>query len=173
MRLYHYAGPDGVAQSVMDCTAGVSIQTIDDVARWISDTQQKPDADGTVMATFVVDEMGTLRIADRRSEHVACAGGGPVLAAGEITFGRIGKSWEVLALTNQSAGYCPEPQSWQAASIALKAAKLNYGGPDRFEPAFEFRRCPCCAAINLVHDGLFECSLCGAGLTAHWNFAER
>ena len=43
-----------------------------------------PLPDGTY--TFVVDEFATLRIADRSSEHIACAGFRPVMAAGELTF---------------------------------------------------------------------------------------
>ena len=35
--------------------------------------------------TFVIGVDGVLRVADRRSEHVACAGGGDVLSAGELT----------------------------------------------------------------------------------------
>ncbi|MER8098135.1 hypothetical protein [Streptomyces goshikiensis] len=34
--------------------------------------------------TFVIDSVGVPRVAPRRSEHVVCAGGGPVLGAGEI-----------------------------------------------------------------------------------------
>ena len=38
------------------------------------------------IATFVVNQDGTLMLADRSSEHVACAGGAPVCSAGEMTF---------------------------------------------------------------------------------------
>jgi hypothetical protein len=45
--------------------------------------------------TFVVDIDGRLRLAPRRSEHVALAGGQPVLAAGEMTFAPAGSGWRV------------------------------------------------------------------------------
>ncbi|PSM45330.1 hypothetical protein C6Y14_00035 [Streptomyces dioscori] len=38
--------------------------------------------------TFMVGVDGALRLAPRRSEHVACAGGAMVLSAGEISFVR-------------------------------------------------------------------------------------
>jgi hypothetical protein len=41
------------------------------------------------------------------SEHVACAGGGFVLGAGEIAFSRGGNGWAISEVSNQSTGYCP------------------------------------------------------------------
>src|ERR1700753_2699468 len=55
--------------------------------------------------TFVVDVAGILWIADRHSEHIACARGGIVLAAGEMTF--IGCKNQIMEteVSNLSTGY--------------------------------------------------------------------
>jgi len=64
-----------------------------------------------LIVTFVIDQSGTLLVADRQSEHVACAGRQPVLSAGEMTFLVSGKVVEMAEVSNQSTGYCPEPES--------------------------------------------------------------
>jgi hypothetical protein len=71
------------------------------------------------VATFVIDLNGDLLVADRRSEHVACAGGGPVLSAGEMFFLVEEDRVEVTDVSNQSTGYCPEPSSWPGVAAAL------------------------------------------------------
>lgn len=106
-------------------------------------------------------------MADRRSEHVACAGGEAVLAAGELTVDERG---EVLEANNQSTGYCPEPSCWTALAAALDAAGIPR--PPALTRAFCFRRCESCGERNLVKDRWFECALCGAPLPEQWNFAR-
>jgi hypothetical protein len=108
-----------------------------------------------------------LRVAPRRSEHVACAGGRPVLSAGEITFALAGRSVGVAEVSNQSTGYCPEPESWPAVEAALRRAGLE--PPDGFSPACVFRRCEECGTVCLVKGGAFECAACGAGLPSKYN----
>jgi hypothetical protein len=120
--------------------------------------------------TFVIDLEGILRLAPRRSEHVACAGGRPVLSAGEITLEQGPDGWEVTSVTNQSTGYCPEGSSWPAVSRALD--RIGVPHPGRFTDEFTFRRCPRCGERNLVRDGDFTCALCDAGLPASWNFGD-
>jgi hypothetical protein len=171
MRVYQYVGPKDIAQRVAGAPKGALILSAADITRWICQTHQEPDADGIFIATFVIDDDGSLRISDRRSEHVACAGGKPVRSAGEIAFELTGKRLRIAAITNQSTGYCPEPQSWEAVATAVNAAKLDYQGPDRFEPAFEFRRCLSCASINLIKNKVFQCSICNARLPICWNFS--
>jgi hypothetical protein len=51
--------------------------------KWVQQEGQELNKDGLLVVTFAIDAKGSLRVADRRSEHVACAGGGPVLSAGE------------------------------------------------------------------------------------------
>jgi hypothetical protein len=118
--------------------------------------------------TFVIDLEGTLRLAPRRSEHVACAGGRPVLSAGEITFERGAQGPEVTSASNQSTGYCPEPSSWPAVAAALD--RIGVSHPGRFTDEFTFRRCPRCGERNLVRDDDFGCAICGADLPLTWNF---
>jgi hypothetical protein len=106
-------------------------------------------------------------VAPRRSEHVACAGGEPVLSAGEISFARDGKRWMVNEVSNQSTGYCPDVTSWPAVAAALERAGLDH--PGRFTHAVLFRRCPHCRENNIVRDNDFICVFCGTALPETWN----
>jgi hypothetical protein len=166
--MYRYVGPRKIAERAPSVPAGARVESPEDVRRWIQQTGQDVDVAGNVVATFVIDEAGCLRIADRRSEHVVCAGGRPVRSAGEMTFavGRSGIS--VTWVTNQSTGYCPEPDSWPAVEAAL--ARAGIAAPDGFSQGFDFRRCPRCGSINIVKDGVFACGACSTPLPEEWNF---
>jgi hypothetical protein len=118
-------------------------------------------------ATYVVDERGALRVAPRRSEHLDCAGGGGVLAAGEMRFSRVGV---VVEVSNQSTGYCPDPDCWPAVAAALGAAGVP--APAGFTRRFVFRRCPACGQINLVKEDWYVCAACDAELPRAWNFTR-
>ena len=166
--LYHYLGPP--ALRALDSPTRRSIRGADDVADWIGQTGQILDANDEVTATFIVNAREELWIADRRSEHIACAQGGPVVAAGEMTFGVVDAQIEVVAVTNQSTGFCPQPQSW--ARVASVLDKLGLPHPDDYTAKFEFRRCDECDAINLVKDDWFVCAVCEAELSRNWNFGE-
>jgi hypothetical protein len=130
-------------------------------------TGQEPDDAGSVISTFIIDESGWLRIAHRRSEHVACAAGLPVRSAGEMTFTIRSSSFNVTWVTNQSTGYCPEPDSWPAVAAAL--ARAGIAAPEGFSQGFVFRRCPGCGSINIVKEGFFECAVCDSPLPEEWN----
>ena len=71
-------------------------------------------------------------------------------------------------VTNQSTGYCPEPESWPALAAALEAAGVAH--PGGFTTEFVFRLCPACGQRNIVKEGVFECGVCGGKLDAEWNF---
>ena len=71
-------------------------------------------------------------------------------------------------MTNQSTGYCPEPESWIAVEIALKHIGVKF--PDGFTTEFLFRRCESCGQINIVKENWFVCSVCDAELPPQWNF---
>jgi hypothetical protein len=165
MRLYHYVGPTHIGERVRGEPAGQPVRSGDDVRRWVRATHQDLST-GSVVATFVVDESGALLIADRRSEHVVCAGGRPVRSAGEITF-IIGETIEVGEVSNQSTGYCPEPESWPAVAPALEAA--GWTPPDGYSLACVFRRCTECGSVNIVKDDLFKCAECHRRLPANYN----
>jgi hypothetical protein len=106
MRLYRYVGPKRIAERVGPEPTGVPIRSPDDVRTWVRELGQESIA-GCVIVTFVVDASGELLVADRHSEHVACAGDRAVQSAGEMTFA-VGRSVEVVAVSNQSTGYCPD-----------------------------------------------------------------
>src|SRR5947209_7503654 len=123
MRLYQYVGPPELRDAAKE-TGGTIITSGTDLAAWATDRDALPDQ--SVPATFVIDAAGRLRVADRRSEHVRCAAGGPVLSAGELFVEVDGDSVEVVAVTNQSTGYCPEPTSWPVVAGALDAAGIAH-----------------------------------------------
>jgi len=164
---YRYVGPKKIAECAPAVPAGVRVESPEDVRRWVRQTGQELDAAGNVIATFIIDESGWLRIADRRSEHVACAGGRPVQSAGEMTFTVRPRRVSVTWITNQSTGYCPEPDSWPTVESALATAGI--AGPKGFSQEFVFRRCPRCASINIIKEGVFECGVCSTPLPEEWN----
>jgi hypothetical protein len=168
MRHYAYVGPESIRAAHRSGTTRAAILSAADILEWIRQPGQKVRSDGTVTVTFVVDPAGQLWIADRHSEHVACARGRHVLSAGEMTFLIDKKIVEVTEVTNQSTGYCPEPDSWLAVALALTRAQLKH--PPRFTTAFIFRRCNRCGNRNLVKDEWFECGVCGTPLSREWNF---
>jgi hypothetical protein len=73
----------------------------------------------------------------------------------------------VSEVSNQSAGYCPDPASWPAVGGALERAGLEH--PSRFTHPVAFRRCPRCQERNLVKNDDFVCVICGAELPWAWN----
>jgi hypothetical protein len=112
---YTYVGPEEIRRSSASQPAGTPIASREDAEAWL---QAHPDA-RTEGATYVVDLQGRLRLAPRRSEHVACAGGEEVLAAGEIRFQGTGARLTVAEVSNQSMGYCPDTSCWYAVVLAL------------------------------------------------------
>jgi hypothetical protein len=161
-RAYRYVGPDDIRAATAGSPAGTPIRSRADLAAWLAAHAAEREG-ATVPATFVVGTDRTLRIAPRRSEHVACAAGGEVLAAGELFLDERG----VAEASNQSTGYCPEPSCWTALAAALDAAGIVR--PRSLTHAFVFRRCAC-GQRNIVKDGDFTCGVCGADLPAAWNF---
>jgi hypothetical protein len=168
---YRYVGPKNIAERVSSAPVGVRVESPEDVRRWIRQTGQELTSAGSVISTFIIDESGWLRIADRRSEHVACAAGGPVRSAGEMTFTIRPSGVSVTWVTNQSTGYCPEPDSWPAVATAL--ARAGIAAPEGFSQGFVFRRCPDCGSINIIKEGIFECAVCAAPLPEEWNLGSE
>lgn len=157
-RLYFYVGPPEVAKAALAQSAGTSIHPQPRRPRALVQRRTRlarshPDA--------------TLRLAPRRSEHVGCALGGPVLAAGELILSRRPRL-EVISFSNQSTGYCPEPDCIHVIQTTL--AKLPVPCPPAFSRAYEFRLCIHCGERNLIKDGYFECDCCGQDLPLTWNF---
>jgi len=166
-RQYQFVGPHVIRDSALARSpVGTPIRSVDALSAWIASHVSDVELDGSVIATFVVSVERILLLAPRRSEHVACAGGGPVLSAGEITFSSAG---DVSEITNQSTGFCPEPDSWPSVAAALDA--IPVGRPDDFTTRVVFRLCPACNERNVVKGGWFVCDLCGADLPEKWNFS--
>ena len=165
-RQYQYVGPADIRDSALASSpVGTPIRCVDNLSAWITSRATDVEPDGSLIATFTVNVDCTLLLAPRRSEHVACAGGGPVLSAGEITFSSDG---DVSEISNQSTGFCPEPESWPTVATALDAIPVDR--PDDFTTRVVFRLCPGCDERNIVKDGWFVCDLCGADLPENWNF---
>lgn len=166
---YEYVGPQDIADAVAAIAPGFAVLSPSGLMQWIAGDREQADADGHLIVTFVVDRHGTLRVADRCSEHVACAGGQPVLSAGEMTFQLDPHEVRVHAVTNQSTGYCPEPSSWPQVADAI--AKAGLLAPAGFHLSFLFRKCRQCHALNVIKENVFVCAMCDADLPADWNMA--
>ncbi len=147
-KFYRYVGPAGIATRVAGRPGGTRIDSMTDLVRWCVATGQVPGRGGLVAVTFVIDPDGQLLVADRDSEHVACAGGGPVLSAGEMFLLAAGETVAVAEVSNQSTGFCPEPKSWPAVAAALDRAAIPH--PGRFTSEIAFRRCEACGERNVV-----------------------
>jgi len=78
-KIYSYVGSPHLAKGDGELPSRMRVEQPQDVPRWISQTRQQTQADGTFVATFVVDADGGLWIADRHSEHVQCARRGCVV----------------------------------------------------------------------------------------------
>lgn len=167
-RVYRYAGPREFMELVRAGRGGRVVRGPADLTEWLA--SQDPQ-ERTEPLTYVVGTDGLLRVAPRRSEHVVCAEGGPVLAAGELTLSpdalTLSPGTGVVAVSNQSTGYCPDPDCWPAVAAALDRAGIDR--PSALTDPVVFRRCPGCGERNLVKDGFFVCALCDADLPAEWN----
>jgi hypothetical protein len=146
----------------------MKVGSVRDLENWIEQTNQQPNREGLIVVTFVVNEQGSLCVGDRSSEHISCSGGHPVLAAGEMFFRVTDSGLEVVEVSNQSTGFCPEPESWAAVASALD--RIGIPHPGRFTQEVSFRRCPACGERNIVKDDWFVCGVCGADLPTVWNF---
>ncbi|WP_144868514.1 hypothetical protein [Hyella patelloides] len=166
-KLYNYAGSKEIKNAVANYPIGIQIQSKQDINNWIYSTNQGIDNSGFIICTFVIDLEGYLCIADRHSEHVACSGGNPVFSAGEIFFVPNKNEYEIAEISNQSTGFCPEPDSWFSVSQALDRIPLNH--PGEFTMNFIFRRCVKCGLLNLVKENLFVCADCNTELPKNWN----
>lgn len=164
--LFAYVGPPEVRARSLGAPGGTPIGSRDALLAWMRDAASEVAREGG-WATYVVDAGGGLVVAARRSEHVACAGGAPVRAAGEVQFDARG---DVVEVTNNSTGYCPDEACWESVREALDRAGLRR--PSAFTHEVRFRRCTACGARNLVKDDWYRCALCDSALPAAWNFND-
>lgn len=164
-RLYRYVGPTDILKRSQGAPTGTTIANRSELISWIRSNKDAGNSAKTVTSTFVIDQDGNLKLAPRRSEHIACSGGEPVLSAGEIT---ISGSGEVLEISNYSTGFCPEPSSWDACARAFQ--QMSVPNPGSFTKAIVFRKCPNCSQRNIVKDDWYYCEVCGIELPRTWNF---
>lgn len=162
--LLGYVGPDGIRRRAADRPPGTEVRAPADLQRWLTGVEAFDLARGLIVATYVVDGGVALRLANRRVEHVVCAGGEPVLAAGELTLTRepdAPAGWAVTEISNQSTGYCPPPSTWDAVALALDRVPLPR--PAGWTLRCEFARCADCGQQHLL-DGETACLVCGGDL---------
>ncbi|WP_261717430.1 hypothetical protein [Streptomyces sp. FZ201] len=163
-RGFRYVGPAELRAAVRAGDGGRRIGSAGDFEAWAG---EQPVAELAEPFTYVVGLDGVLRLAPRRSEHVACAGGQRVLGAGEIGFVRETGRWGVGEVSNQSTGYCPDLTSWAAVARALDAVGLRR--PSGFTYEVVFRRCTGCQEYNIVREDDYVCVFCGGELPTVWN----
>ncbi|WP_373463531.1 hypothetical protein [Streptomyces sp. B4I13] len=168
-RRYAYVGPPDLRRTVVDGAGGRVIRSATDLDGAAGGNGGAAADDGGEPFTYVVGLDGLLRLAPRRSEHVACAEGQDVLGAGEISFRRTPDGPQVHEVSNQSTGYCPDPDSWPAVAAALDRAGI--ARPDGFTHALVFRRCEGCGEHNVVREAVFVCVFCDEDLPSAWNMA--
>lgn len=165
-RSYGYVGPADLKALVTSDSVGQGVGSLAEFVAW-ADRRTAAELDEPF--TFVIDLSGCLRLAPRRSEHVVCAGGEPVLGAGEIGFEQRGEGWAVALVSNQSTGYCPDLTSWAAVAAALDHAGL--ARPVAFTQEVVFRRCPECSELNVVKEQFYVCAFCESDLPTEWNLS--
>lgn len=166
--LFYYVGPKAILDRMREVASGTRIVSPLVLREWLRSTGQRPNKVGLFQVTFVIDEEGFLRVADRGSEHIACSGLRPVLSAGEMFVRVLQDSVEIEEVSNQSTGFCPSPTSWNVVSIVLDNLGIRH--PGRFTSEITFRLCTSCGQRNIVKDNYFSCDVCGADLPPEWNF---
>lgn len=170
IRAYKFVGSKSFIPSADAMPERWCILTTADLASWTRQHAEETDGEGLIPATFIIATDEALWIADRRSEHLACARVGDVLAAGEMFFRGRGASLEVARVSNQSTGYCPEPSCWPMVKRVLR--RIDVPHPTGFDPCFEFRRCPSCGTICILKYEDDDCPVCNTALPRGWNFTE-
>lgn len=168
LRIYHYVGQSELLKHLAEGSNRHLVTNAEMVTDWLQKFPQPKNPDNTITVTFIVDLDHQLWVNDRHSEHVLCANGGDILSAGEMTFEIEKGKLQIVDTTNQSTGYCPEPESYLAVKFALE--KTDIAHLPQFTTAYQFRRCDECGTKNIVKDDWYVCGVCDADLSHEWNF---
>lgn len=170
--LFQYVGSSEIAKNAGH-TERQLIETSADVLNFLQENNQNLDEENKVIVTFIVSAFsGVLYIADRHSEHISCARGKQVRAAGEMSFQTENGDVKVSEVTNQSTGFCPIAEtSWPAVEQALD--KAGIARPAYWTQIFVFRSCRACGQLNIVKDDWFFCAECDESLPEEWNCDEQ
>ena len=95
---YRYVGPADLAERASPGPDVITVTSAQALTRWLA---SRPADELGEPFTFVVGLGGQLRLGPRRSEHVDCAAGQPVLGAGEVLFTREGPGrWSARSATS-------------------------------------------------------------------------
>lgn len=166
MKSYPYCGLAEIFEESQLKPVGTSVEDFKELDTFIQRHESDFLHDGGIF-TFVISREGVLKLAVRRSEHVACAGRQDVLSAGEIGFLREKGSWVVDTISNHSRGYCPEPESWPVVESVLSG--LDIGFPDYWTTVFHFRQCEQCGQVSILKEYDPFCPFCEIELPSKWN----
>jgi hypothetical protein len=170
MKLYDYVGPASIRAAANFDAPRHAVTDSAGILAWASASLDLSTRDRQMTFTYVVQPPTQLYLADRRSEHVVCARGLPVLAAGEITFERDGPRLSLVETSNLSTGFCPESTSWPCLSAALVEA--GFPAIVAYTCPFEFRFCESCQQTCVIKDDFFECPSCFGSLPRDWNYQQ-
>lgn len=168
MIIYRYVGSHEIKESLSTYSHRHKVTSQQGVITWLANSEHPINVDGTITLTFIVDTEGLLWVNDRHSEHILCANGGEVLSAGEMTFEVKPDSVSVVAVTNQSTGYCPQPESYPVVKKGLEQTDIPH--PSHFTTAYHFRLCDQCGTTNIIKDDWYVCAVCDSDLSQTWNY---
>jgi serine/threonine protein kinase len=168
VRRYEYVGPPEVLKGAAEGKEpGDLVLRANDVRAWALRTDQRPDGEGLIRATYTIGAegdaaRGRLRVRARGlRERRPRARGRRGLVRGRPPVGDGRADRQLLD------GLLPRADLLAAVERVLDAAGI--GRPSRFSKALLFRRCRC-GQRNVVKDDHFVCALCDADLPAEWNF---
>jgi hypothetical protein len=134
-----------------------------DLDRVEHETRDEHDPGDELPATWVVTTPdGLFRCGGRRREHVDVAGGGDVLAAGEVwfAFDPRRKTWIVSRITNRSIGYqIPLAESYQAVGEALAKAGIEHAA-GAYDEVYLSATCREHGLQILLDGEALECKIC-------------
>lgn len=163
-KLYTYVGPRDLL-TLSPPEDLVQVVSAESFYRWAQNKKVRSEG---YTVTYVVLASGELRMAERQTEHVACAEGGPVRAAGEMSFEIHKREVHITSLSNLSTGFCPEPEYLEQVLALVASLQVDLSTCDVH--FFEFRRCQECQSTNVIKVGDPFCVVCDAPLPEEWNF---
>jgi hypothetical protein len=115
-KLYSYVGPARIRDEARHQPKGAEIRTLDALHSFLRTHGGRRGRESTV--TFVIDEAGVLRIADRHSEHVACADEMAFAVAGGACRSRAPRTSRPVSAPNRSPGpRCSAPSMRSGSGI--------------------------------------------------------
>ncbi len=165
-RTYNYVVSRRIAEQAEAPISRLAPATPDDIRSW----SLAPN-NGNLELTFVVDPRGQLWLSIDTASMSPARADSPYSLLASCVPRVTPQQVAVVSVSNQSTGYCPEPDCWPAVRDALRNAGLE--SPNEFTHAFDFRRCVSCSGINILKDGMPDCPSCGTELTCQLELRTR